>query len=529
MKRPKLIVQILIALVLGVIMGIAFPVQQNTESAKKQTTIPTSSPKKVKSLKDSIPTDTTLLKGSLVQQIDTTQKKQSDSSIKSAPITKHTTPPFGSTKNKNLNESNKKVVELAKKEEKKKDSLIPITKNTQVNEINKNFKYLEGKITPQPKAPELTSAATHMKIFMDIFMQLIKMIIAPLVFAVLVVGIAKLGDFKSVGRIGVKALTYFVSASFVSLLIGLALVNIFRPGDYLDLGNMQEAGVEANTFNATEFVKHVIPSSIVEAMAKNEILPIVVFSIFFGIAAAALGHKAKAVVDLLESLSHIMFKITGYVMAFAPLAVFGAVASVVAVKGPKILEGYLYIIGAFYIGLLFFIFIVLYLVCILCRIKYLKLLSHIKEPVLLAFSTTSSEAAMPKTLDSLEKFGCPNKITGFILPLGYSFNLDGSMMYMTFASISLAQAYGVEMSWGDQLTMLLIFMLTSKGIAGVPRASLVVIASMLPQYNIPVAGLGLIIGIDHFLDMGRSATNVVGNAVATAVVSKWEGELKDSE
>jgi Na+/H+-dicarboxylate symporter len=277
---------------------------------------------------------------------------------------------------------------------------------------------------------------------------------------------------------------------------------------------------------ASEFIKHVIPSSIVKAMAENDILPIVVFSIFFGIAAASLKDKSKAVVDLLESVSHIMFKVTGYVMAFAPLAVFGAISATVAVKGPEVLKGYLYIIGAFYIGLVFFIFIVLLLVCMAFRIKYFKLLSHIKEPVLLAFSTTSSEAAMPKTFDALEKFGCPPKITGFVLPLGYSFNLDGSMMYMTFAAISIAQAYGIEMSLAQQLEMLLVFMLTSKGIAGVPRASLVVIASTMVAYDIPEAGLSLILGIDHFLDMGRSATNVVGNAVATAVVSKWEGELK---
>jgi Na+/H+-dicarboxylate symporter len=412
-----------------------------------------------------------------------------------------------------------------KKEE--KPLVVPITDPAnQASEINQNFKNLGDKISPPKKAEEPTSIATYMKIFVDIFMLLIKMIIAPLVLSVLVVGIAKLGDFKSVGRIGGKALTYFITASLLSLLLGLLLVNLFRPGDHLPLGSGAVSDVKAASFEASEFIKHVIPSSIAKAMAENEILPIVVFSIFFGIAAASMKEKAKVVIDFLESVSHIMFKVTGYVMAFAPLAVFGAVASVVAVKGPEVLQGYAYIIGTFYLGLVFFVFVVLLLVCWLFGIRYFKLLSHIKEPVLLAFSTTSSEAAMPKTFEALEKFGCPPKITGFILPLGYSFNLDGSMMYMTFASISLAQAFDVPMTLGDQLTMLLIFMLTSKGIAGVPRASLVVIASMLATYKIPEAGLGLIIGIDHFLDMGRSATNVVGNAVATAVVSKWEGELK---
>lgn len=457
MKRPKLIVQILIALVLGVLMGIAFPVDQPE--------------KKDKIVKTELP---------------------------------------------------------AKKEDKK--TITPITDPlTQAKEINQNFNNLDQKISPLAKAAEPSSLATKMKIFIDIFMLLIKMIIAPLVFSVLVVGIAKLGDFKSVGRIGIKSLTYFISASLVSLMLGLVLVNLFQPGKHLPLATEAVSDIKVAPFVASEFVKHVIPSSVVKSMAENEILPIVVFSIFFGIAAASLKDKSKIVIDFLESLSHIMFKVTGYVMAFAPLAVFGAVASVVAVKGPTVLSGYAYIMGAFYIGLLFFVFVVLFIVCTLCKIKYFKLLSHIKEPVLLAFSTTSSEAAMPKTFEALNKFGCPPKITGFILPLGYSFNLDGSMMYMTFAAISIAQAYGIEMTWAQQIEMLLIFMLTSKGIAGVPRASLVVIASMMSTYNIPEAGLALIIGIDHFLDMGRSATNVVGNAVATAVVSKWEGELKEPQ
>ena len=411
--------------------------------------------------------------------------------------------------------------------EKSKSALITIEDALkQSAEINANYKYLENKISPQKKPDAPTSIATQMKIFMDIFMLLIKMIIAPLVFSVLVVGIAKLGDFKSVGRIGVKALTYFICASLISLLLGLVLVNLLRPGDYLPLETNVTSDVKATAFKLNDFIAHVIPSSIIKSMAENEILPIVIFSIFFGIAAAAVREKSKIVIDALEGVSHIMFKVTGYVMAFAPLAVFGAVSSVVAVKGPSVLEGYAYIIGSFYLGLLFFIFVVLFIVCKSFGIRYFKLLSNIKEAVLLAFSTTSSEAAMPKTFEALEKFGCPSKITGFILPLGYSFNLDGSMMYMTFASISLAQAYGIEMSWADQLTMLLIFMLTSKGIAGVPRASLVVIASTMTAFKIPEVGLGLILGIDHFLDMGRSATNVVGNAVATAVVSKLEGSLE---
>lgn len=363
----------------------------------------------------------------------------------------------------------------------------------------------------------------------DIFMRLIKMIIAPLVFSVLVVGIAKVGDFKSVGRIGIKTILYFTAAAIVSLLLGLLLVNVFEPGKSMILElpiTGAETGVEAaKSFDAKTFIEHVIPSSIADAMSKNEILPIVIFALFFGVAAASIGKSGKVVVDFFDSVSHIMFKVTNYVMAFAPFGVFGAIAAVVAKQGIGVLAGYLYLISTFYLGLILFVFIVLFLICIFCKIKFFSLLSHIKEPVLLAFSTASSEAAMPKTIESLERFGCGNRIVSFVLPLGYSFNLDGSMMYMTFATVFIAQAYGIQMSVGDQITMLLILLITSKGIAGIPRASLVVIAGMLAYFKIPVEGLLLLLGIDQILDMGRAATNVVGNAVATAVISKWEGEL----
>ncbi|MDP1745241.1 MAG: cation:dicarboxylase symporter family transporter, partial [Bacteroidota bacterium] len=278
-------------------------------------------------------------------------------------------------------------------------------------------------------------------------------------------------------------------------------------------------------FDTGNFIEHIIPESIVAVMAKNEILPIVIFALFFGVAAASIGKTGKVVVDFFDSVSHIMFKVTNYVMAFAPLGVFGAIAAVVAKQGLGVLTGYLYLIGTFYLGLFLFVFVVLFLICFFLKIKFFKLLGHIKEPVLLAFSTASSEAAMPKTIESLERFGCGNRIISFVLPLGYSFNLDGSMMYMTFATVFIAQAYGIDMSVTDQIMMLLILLITSKGMAGIPRASLVVIAGMLDHFNIPVAGLLLLLGIDQILDMGRSATNVVGNAVATAVISKWEGEL----
>jgi len=373
--------------------------------------------------------------------------------------------------------------------------------------------------------------APGLRILSDIFMRLIKMIIAPLVFSVLVVGVAKVGDFKSVGRIGIKTLLYFTTAAIVALLLGLFLVNVFEPGKTMTLelpaANAQ-VGIEASKgFDTGNFIEHIIPESIVAVMAKNEILPIVVFALFFGVAAASIGKTGKVVVDFFDSVSHIMFKVTNYVMAFAPLGVFGAIAAVVAKQGLGVLTGYLYLIGTFYLGLFLFIFVVLFLICFFLKIKFFKLLGHIKEPVLLAFSTSSSEAAMPKTIESLERFGCGNRIISFVLPLGYSFNLDGSMMYMTFATVFIAQAYGIDMSVTDQIMMLLILLVTSKGMAGIPRASLVVIAGMLDHFNIPVAGLLLLLGIDQILDMGRSATNVVGNAVATAVISKWEGELHE--
>jgi Na+/H+-dicarboxylate symporter len=372
-------------------------------------------------------------------------------------------------------------------------------------------------------------AAAHLHILSDIFMRLIKMIISPLIFSVLVVGIAKVGDFKSVGRIGAKTLIYFTTAAILSLLVGLVLVNITKPGVGLGLkipDTVVSTGIDAaKPFNAKTFVEHLIPTSIAEAMSKNDILPIVVFALFFGIAAASVGKPGKAVIDFFDSISHIMFKVTNYVMSFAPLGVFGAIAAVVAHHGLGILTSYIYLISAFYMGLLLFIFVVLFLICQLFRIKFFNLLSFIKEPILLAFSTASSEAAMPKTIESLERFGCSNRIVSFVLPLGYSFNLDGSMMYITFATVFIAQAYGIPMSVGDQILMLLILLITSKGMAGIPRASLVVIAGTLAHFNIPVAGLLLLLGIDQILDMGRSATNVVGNAVATAVISKWEGEL----
>jgi len=369
--------------------------------------------------------------------------------------------------------------------------------------------------------------ASNFSLLSDIFLRLIKMIIAPLVFAVLVVGVAKVGDFKVVGRIGGKTLIYFTCATLIALSLGLVIVNVFEPGKAMHL-ELPEAGadtgVKVASQTAKNFVNHVIPQSIVEAMANNEVLPIVIFALFFGIAAASVGGKADSLVNLLDALSHIMFKVTNYVMKFAPVGVFGAITAVVITQGLDVLSGYVYLIACFFGGLLFFVFVVLFLICTILKIKFYKLLGLIKEPLLLAFSTASSEAAMPKTIEALEKYGVSKKVVSFVLPLGYSFNLDGSIMYMTFATMFIAQAYGMDISFADQIKMMLILLLTSKGVAGVPRASFVVIAGMLAMFKIPVEGMLLLLAVDQLLDMGRSATNVIGNAVASAVVAKWEGE-----
>lgn len=368
-------------------------------------------------------------------------------------------------------------------------------------------------------------ASSPFSLLSDIFLRLIKMIIAPLVFSVLVVGVAKIGDFKTVGRMGIKTLVYFTCATLIALSIGLVIVNVFQPGKKIHI-DMPEAGIDAGVKpqaqTAKNFIAHIIPESVIDSMAHNEILPIVVFALFFGVAAASLGDKGKIIVEFIDAVSHAMFKVTNYVMKAAPIGVFGAVAAVVIQQGPGVLKSYAYLIACFYGGLLFFVFVVLMGVCTIFKINFFKLFSFIKEPVLLAFSTASSEAAMPKTIERLEDFGLRNRTVSFVLPLGYSFNLDGSIMYMTFATLFIAQMYGIDISFADQIKMMLILLVTSKGMAGVPRASLVVIAGMLSMFHIPTEGLLLLLAVDQLLDMGRSATNVVGNAVASAVVDKWE-------
>ncbi len=377
-----------------------------------------------------------------------------------------------------------------------------------------------------------TDPATHslfagyVSIGSTIFLRLIKMIIAPLVFSTLVVGIGHMSDAGAVGRVGGKAMLWFISASLVSLTLGLILVNLFAPGDGVHkVVSGLATGIDAHAMSLDGFIKHVFPDSAIRPMVDNEILQIVVFSMFFGVACAAMGERAKIVLEGIEGLSHIILRVTGYVMKLAPVAVFCAMAATIATNGLGILVNYAKFMGEFYFGL-----VCLWLVLIVVGFGLLgpavmRLARLVQEPFLLAFSTASSEAAYPKMLEQLAKFPISSKISSFVLPLGYSFNLDGTMMYCTFASVFIAQAYDIPLGLGTQIAMLLTLMLTSKGVAGVPRASLVVIAATLSQFSLPEEGLLLILGIDTFLDMGRSATNVIGNSLATAVVAKWEGQL----
>ena len=378
--------------------------------------------------------------------------------------------------------------------------------------------------------PALAQWADSLKLLADVFLKLIKMIIAPLVFATIVAGIAGMGDAAELGRIGTRALAWFITASVLSLSLGLFLVNLFKPGVGLALTATGELGeLATKDFTLRHFVLEIFPTSAIDAMAQNNILQILVFSLFAGVALSALGPRGAVLVRGAEALADLMLQVTNYVMRFAPFAVFGAIASVVATKGLGIVVTYGVLIGEFYFGLLLLWAILLSIGAVFLGGRIWTLIRYIREPLLLTFSTASSEAGLPKLFEQLDRFGVPRRLSGFVVPLGYSFNLDGSMMYMSFATIFIAQAYGIELSATQQVLMLLTLMVTSKGIAGVPRASLVVIAATLTQFGLPIEGIALVLGIDQFLDMGRSATNIVGNAVATSVITKWEGMLEVPE
>lgn len=380
-----------------------------------------------------------------------------------------------------------------------------------------------------PNAAVAKEISGYFSIFTDIFLRLIKMIIAPLVMGTLVAGLAGMGDAKTVGRIGGKALGWFIGASFCSLMIGLVMANALRPGDSVGVP-LPEIGAATNlktsALNLKDFITHVFPKSIFESLASNEILQILIFSLFFGVALGKMHNRtANSLVKTTEDIVHVMLQVTDYVMRFAPVGVFAAVAAVITTQGLGILLVYGKYMASFFLalGALWTVLIIAGF-CVLGKDVF-RLLKLIRGPMLLGFSTASSESAYPKLMEQLEKFGIKDRITGFVLPLGYSFNLDGSMMYTGFAALFISQAYNIPLTLGQQITMLLVLMVSSKGIAGVPRASLVVVAAVLPMFGLPEAGLLLVLGVDHFLDMGRTVTNVLGNAIATAVVAKWENAI----
>ncbi|HET7775607.1 MAG TPA: dicarboxylate/amino acid:cation symporter [Azospira sp.] len=380
-----------------------------------------------------------------------------------------------------------------------------------------------------PDAAAAKEIAGYFGILTDIFLRLIKMIIAPLIFATLVAGLANMGDAKAVGRVGGRALGWFICASFCSLFIGLLFANVLQPGHALSVPLPESAaglGLKTAALNLKDFITHVFPKSIMEAMAGNEVLQILVFALFFGL---ALGHlhnqTARSLVNTMDEVVHVMLKVTDYVMRFAPFGVFGAVAAAITTNGLGMLLVFGKFMASFYIALAALWSVLILAGFVVLGKDVFRLIKLVRGPLLVGFSTASSESVYPKLMEQLEKFGIKTRVTGFVLPLGYSFNLDGSMMYTTFLALFIAQAYDIPMTITAQITMLLVLMISSKGIAGVPRASLVVVAAVLPMFNLPEAGLLLVLGIDHFLDMGRTVTNVLGNSIATAVVAKWEGAI----
>lgn len=374
--------------------------------------------------------------------------------------------------------------------------------------------------------------ADNFSVISTMFLRLIKMVIAPLIFSTLVVGIAHMGDGKTIGRVGLKAMGWFVAASFVSLSIGLIVGNVLQPGAGLNMALPAvdtATGLQTSGFTVRQFFINLIPTSLFKALADNEILQIVIFSILFGIAIASLGKIGKVLLVAFDALAHVMLKLTGMIMWAAPIAVFAAMTSTIAKQGLGVIGTLAKFMGAFYVGIFILWALLIFAGLMILGPRVFKLMKEVREAFLLSFATASSEAAFPKILSGLDRFGVNRRISSFVMPLGYSFNLDGSMMYCTFASLFVAQAYGIHLDMGTQITMMLVLMLTSKGMAGVPRASLVVIAANLNHFGIPEAGLLLILGVDTFLDMARSATNAIGNSLASAAVAKWEGDLLSEE
>ncbi len=381
--------------------------------------------------------------------------------------------------------------------------------------------------------------AVQLQPLATLFLHLIKMLIAPLIFATLVIGIASHGDPKTLGRIGLKTIIYFEVATTIALAIGLFVGNVFQPGAGVLLSASEAATGELATIasnahtvqqgNFWDVILHMVPTSVVDAMARGDILQIVVFATFFALAVIAAGDKAKPMLVTLDSLAEVMFKFVNLVMAFAPLGVFGALAATIGQNGLGILYVYAKLVGSLYFALLLFVMLVLVSVCAIIKIPFIRMVQAVKDPFLLAFSTASSEAALPQAMERMERFGVPKSIVSFVMPTGYSFNLDGSTLYLSLAALFVAQMAGVELSLQQQLVMVLTLMITSKGVAAVPRASLVILAGTLTTFGLPLEGIAVILGIDHILDMARTSVNLLGNCVATAVVARWEGMFDDDK
>jgi proton glutamate symport protein len=383
--------------------------------------------------------------------------------------------------------------------------------------------YVVSNLDPETK----TQITNIIRPFSQIFIRMIRMIIAPLLFGTLVVGIAGAGHFKDVGRLGLRAIIYFEVVTTIALFLGLVVVNVMKPGVGVVLPTPTDAAPAVATAAQTwdQIFLHLIPTSIIEAMATGDVLQIVVFSVVFGVGLGMVGEKGKPMLHWCEALTEAMFKVTHIVMLYAPIGVGAAIAYTVGTSGLSVLRNLAYLILTFYVALAIFFLLVLIPVMIMFRIKMSDFARAIKEPALIAFSTTSSEAALPRAMEVLEAYGVPRRIVSFVLPLGYSFNLDGTTLYLSMASIFIAQAAGVELSWGQQIGMMLMLMLTSKGVAGVPRAALVILAATVVSYDLPLEGVTLVLGVDALMDMGRTATNVIGNCLASVVVAKWEGQL----
>jgi proton glutamate symport protein len=372
--------------------------------------------------------------------------------------------------------------------------------------------------------------AKYFNPFSQLFLRLIKMIIAPLIFGTLVAGIAGAGHVKAVGRMGLRAMIYFEVVTTVALVIGLLAVNILRPGVGLTLPPPSGTpAIAANAQTWDQILLHTFPTSVIQAMAEGDVLQIVVWSIIFAISLTMIGQqKARPVIEFCESLAEAMFQFTNIVMKYAPIGVAAAMAYTIGKGGFGVLYNLAWLVGTLYIALAAFYLLVLVPVMLLFKIPIRKFITAVKEPAVIAFSTTSSEAALPRAMEAMERLGVPRSVVSFVLPLGYSFNLDGSTLYLSLAAVFVAQAANVQLTIGQQITMLLTLMLTSKGVAGVPRASLVILAATLASYNLPLEGVTLILGVDTLMDMGRTMTNVIGNCLASVVVARWEGVFKEA-